>query len=89
MRKELYEKMKQQEDGNLIVLKSTPKNSYTPHQSYFEVDTEMYRGTNFRGVSRNGRCNWQILTMIESQKIYLGTVDNILKAAILYDIISI
>ena len=27
--------------------------------------------------------------MIDGQKIYLGTVDNILKAAILYDIVSI
>jgi len=50
---------------------------------------ENYRGTNLRGVSRNGRCNWQILSMNEGGKYYLGTVDNILKAAILYDIFAI
>lgn len=49
----------------------------------------MYRGTNFRGVSRNGKCNWQILSMIDGQKVYFGTVDNIFKAAVLYDIVSI
>ena len=27
--------------------------------------------------------------MIDGQKVYLGTVDNILKAAILYDMVSI
>ena len=27
--------------------------------------------------------------MIDGQKVYLGTVDNILKAAILYDLVSI
>ena len=55
-----------------------------------EQDTNNYRGTNLRGISKNGRCNWQILSMKEDQsKSYLGTVDNILKAAILYDISSI
>ena len=49
----------------------------------------VYRGTNFRGVSKNGRCNWQILTMIDGEKVYVGTVDNIYKAAIIYDIVSI
>ena len=35
---------------------------------YFNLpqNSELYRGTNFRGVSRNGRCNWQILTMVDS-----------------------
>ena len=89
MRQELFEKMKKYKDMNTIVLKSTPKNSYQANETYFQINSDMYRGTNFRGVSRNGRCNWQILTMIESVKIYLGTVDNILKAAILYDIVSI
>ena len=54
-----------------------------------EKSDNMHRGTNFRGITRNGRCNWQILTMIDGTKVYLGTVDNILKAAILYDIASI
>ena len=51
--------------------------------------SSFYRGTCLRGVSKNGRCNWQILSMNEGAKAYLGTVDNCLKAAILYDIFSI
>ena len=47
------------------------------------------RATNLRGVSRNGRCNWQILSMNDGVKFYLGTVDNSLKAALLYDILCI
>ena len=71
-----------------LILKSCPKISQGFNE-HFRNQSKYYRGTNFRGVSRNGRCNWQILTMIDGQKVYLGTVDNILKAAILYDIVSI
>lgn len=92
VRKEMFEYLtksmsgRKQMDENQIVLKSCPKIS----QGFQEqLQSRVYRGTNFRGVSRNGRCNWQILTMIDGQKVYLGTVDNILKAAILYDIVSI
>lgn len=48
-----------------------------------------FRGTSFIGVSRNGKRNWQIISMFNGTKFYLGTVDNMLKAAILYDIFSI
>lgn len=55
--------------------------------SRFEHDSiAAYKECNLRGVSKNGRCNWQILSMSNGAKFYLGTVDNILKAAILYDI---
>ena len=47
-----------------------------------------FRGTNFIGVSRNGKRNWQIISMFKGSKFYLGTVDNMLKAATLYDIFS-
>ena len=47
-----------------------------------------FRGTSFIGVSRNGKRNWQIISMFNGSKFYLGTVDNMLKAAILYDIFS-
>ena len=40
------------------------------------------RGTNLRGVSKNGRNNWQILCFEESNKVYLGTVDDITKATL-------
>ena len=46
-----------------------------------------YRGTEFRGVSRNGK-SWQILIMIDREKIYLFN-DCPRKAAILYDYVII
>jgi hypothetical protein len=57
--------------------------------SYEKSQGNQFRGTSLRGVSKNGRNNWQILCFEESTKVYLGTVDDILKAALLYDIFSI
>jgi hypothetical protein len=79
---------KNKSNPSLIIIKTTPK-SISQFKQEFIDDKQKYRGTNFRGVSRNGRCNWQILTMLDGDKVYLGTVDNLLKAAILYDIFSI
>ena len=50
---------------------------------------ENHRSTNYRGVSKNGRCNWQILTKIDGEKFYVGTVDDMHKAAVIYDVLSI
>jgi hypothetical protein len=40
-------------------------------------------------VSKNGRSSWQILTIVDGHKVYLASVDSILNAAIIYDILSI
>jgi hypothetical protein len=40
-------------------------------------------------VSRNGSCSWQILYMNQGMKSYVCTIDNMIKAAILYDIFCI
>ena len=48
-----------------------------------------YRGTQLKGVSRNGNCSWQILYMYKGSKLYVCTIDHVLKAAIIYDIICI
>jgi len=73
-----------------VILRNCPKLSICQQQSFMQLQSSnMYRGTNFRGVSKNGRCNWQILTMIDGNKVYVGTVDSMHKAAILYDIVSI
>lgn len=45
------------------------------------------RRSKYYGVSKNGRCNWQIITMIDTKKLYIGTVDNMKMAAIIYDIL--
>jgi hypothetical protein len=70
------------------VIKKSSKILSNFHKSSVD-DHTIYRGTNFRGVSRNGRSSWQILTMIDGHKVYLGTVDNIFKAALLYDLVTI
>lgn len=50
--------------------------------------TNEYRGSLYRGVSRNGK-SWQVLIMIDSEKIYLCTTDNPHMAAKLYDYVII
>lgn len=64
-----------------IVLKGSPKVNHGK-------SSEQYRGSIFRGVSRNGR-SWQVLIMIETEKIYLCTTENPHLAALLYDIVII
>lgn len=77
-------------DQEEIILSQSQKIMHVQASFYQSSQSiENYRGTNLRGVSRNGRCNWQILSMSDGGKFYLGTVDNILKAAILYDIFCI
>jgi hypothetical protein len=46
---------------------------------------QKYRGSSYRGVSLNGKA-WQIMLMIDQEKIYLSTVDDPYKAAQMYDI---
>lgn len=46
------------------------------------------RGSKYRGVSRNGKA-WQILMMIDQEKIYLGSMDEPRTAALIYDIAMI
>ena len=46
--------------------------------------------THFRGVSRIGKNYWQIIIKNERDDfVYFGTVDNIVKGAIIHDIVSI
>ena len=74
--------------SNDLVIENRPKflNNIASQNT---SNVAMYRGTAFRGVSRNGKESWQILTMIQGGKAYLATVDNIFYAAILYDMLSI
>ena len=81
--------MKNGKSGSETIVRSSPKIQLPYHGQQLELEGKEYRGTNFRGISKNGRCNWQILTMIDGDKQYLGTVDNIFKAAVLYDIVCI
>ena len=44
------------------------------------------RGSKYYGISKNGRVNWQVLSMFNAKKVYISTVDVIELAAIIYDI---
>ena len=43
------------------------------------------RTCRYRGVSKNGK-SWQILSMIDHEKVYLGTHNDPKIAAMIYDI---
>ena len=47
-----------------------------------------FRGSRFRGVSKNGRC-WQVFIMIDKKKQYVGPVDSEGEAARLYDLLTV
>lgn len=51
-----------------------------PHTSQPE-----FRGSQFRGISKNGGSSWQILIMINRQKKYLGSYQSQERAAKIYD----
>ena len=50
--------------------------------------SDRYRGSLYRGVSKNGKA-WQILIMIDNEKIYLCIMDNPRQAAVLYDYVIV
>jgi len=43
----------------------------------------------YRGVSRNGKCNWQAIIMVNNKRYYLGNYPSEELAARVYDILSI
>lgn len=60
-----------------------------PYTKIFKgSDTNNFRGSKFRGISKNGN-SWQILVMINRQKKYLGTLPTEEQAARFYDKVSI
>lgn len=63
-----------------------PKNTNT---SYSRTDSEAFRGSKFRGISKNGRNSWQVLVMLNRVKKYVGAIYDEEKAARIYDQISI
>lgn len=49
---------------------------------------QIYRGSEFRGVSINGG-KWQVFFIVKNKKYYVGQVKSELEAAKLYDKLSI
>lgn len=37
-------------------------------------DPDSFRGSRFRGISKNGRNSWQVLVMVNRQKKYVGAI---------------
>ena len=73
---------------NKVIIHNSPKLSKLTKVS-MQDEKALPLGTKFRGVSKNGRNSWQILTIVDGRKLYLASVDSILNAAIIYDILSI
>ena len=46
-------------------------------------------GPFYRGVARNGNTGWQIMCMIRNKQYFIGTVDNVSMAALIYDMIQL
>jgi len=59
---------------------------FTPKKATARTRLE---GPFFRGVSRNGNTGWQIMSFVRGKQIFMGTVDNVNMAALIYDIISL
>ncbi len=53
------------------------------------MDSENFRGSKFRGISKNGRNSWQVLVMVNRQKQYVGAIHDEIQAAQVYDKIAI
>ena len=71
-----------------IVLLNNPKYKQNLDENIIRNINE-FRGTKFRGVSKNGKRSWQILSMMEGKKVYLASVNNIMSAAIIHDFLTI
>ena len=51
-------------------------------------DSLKSRSSGFTGISKNGK-RWQIINIIHNKREQVGTLDDIKKAAVVYDIVSI
>ena len=46
-------------------------------------------GPFYRGVAKNGNTGWQIMCMVRNKQFFIGTVDNVNLAALIFDLISL
>ncbi|CDW87865.1 ant-like protein [Stylonychia lemnae] len=67
---------------NQILVKSKPK--FEPNSVYSDARKQSNRGSQFRGVSRNGK-KWQVMIMGKSKKQYIGAIEDESEAALIYD----
>eukprot|EP00347_Sterkiella_histriomuscorum_P003222 403365125 len=67
---------------NQVIVKSKPK--FEPNSVYSDARRQSNRGSQFRGVSRNGK-KWQVMIMGKSKKQYIGAIEDESEAALIYD----
>ena len=59
-----------------------------PKRPHHNMGTDLFRGSKFRGVSRN-KNKWQMMIMINQKKVYVGAIASENDAAKYYDSIAI
>lgn len=88
-RSELIAVLNHCRNNDQIVIKAKPKvNSTQEAGSIEERKTEEFRGSMYRGVSKN-KMKWQMMIMGNQKKIYIGAVESEMEAATIYDKVSI
>lgn len=74
--------MKAEKDPSKILIEAKPK------RAHHNMGTDDFRGSKFRGVSRN-KNKWQMMIMINQKKVYVGAIHTENDAARYYDSIAI
>ncbi|TNV83479.1 hypothetical protein FGO68_gene3610 [Halteria grandinella] len=67
------------------IVPSRSKNAGKTKTSIQNSSQQVFRGSQFRGISKNGGSSWQVLVMVNREKKYLGSMPNEEGAARLYD----
>ena len=71
-----------------IISEDIPDNEKIIFCKQTHNDSSKKRSSGFIGVSKNGN-GWQIINFINKKRQYIGSLNDIKKAAIVYDIVSI
>lgn len=87
-RSELIAVLNHCRNNDQIVIKAKPKVNSTQEAGSIEAKTEEFRGSMYRGVSKN-KMKWQMMIMGNQKKIYIGAVESEMEAAAIYDKVSI
>ncbi|TNV81277.1 hypothetical protein FGO68_gene5971 [Halteria grandinella] len=86
-RRRLAQFLDSRQSQDIIIKSFNKKPKCSTLQSH--VDSEAFRGSRYRGISKNGRNSWQVLVMVNRNKKYVGAIYDELKAARIYDQIAI
>lgn len=78
-KEELLRALRKIANDDELVIKSTDKVG-----KGFNKPSNGFRGSKYRGVSRNGN-QWQVLIMVNKKKRYIGTISDEEEAARIYD----